>query len=190
MTALPTFPIRTAARLVRNGAVIAYPTEGVFGLGCRPDDPSAVARLLVLKNRQSAQGLILIAADMRQLDSWIALPPGIDTSTLHDSAEQALTWVIPKSPHCPYWISGDHPGVAVRLTQHPVAATLCRLANSALVSTSANVAGQAPARNAHILRRRFGALVDYIVPGSTGAARGPSEIRDLLSGKILRPGAT
>ena len=87
----------------------------------------------------------------------------------------------------PLWIRGAHDGVAVRLTTHPVARALCDAAQAALVSTSANISGRPPARNSFVLRRRFGALVDYIVPGDCGRATGPSEIRDLLTGKTFRP---
>lgn len=178
-------PIQRAARILRDGGVIAYPTEGVFGLGCLPDDFAAVSRILQIKERDPAMGLALIAAHLEQLDPWIRLPENSDS--LASSDDKPVTWIVPATNDVPAWIRGDHDGVAVRLTTHPVARALCDAADSALVSTSANVAGHPPARNAFVLRRRFGALVDYIVPGECGPALGPSEIRDLLTGKTLRP---
>ena len=83
--------------------------------------------------------------------------------------------------------SGINPGIAVRLTTHPVAAALCTAVGSPLVSTSANISGRPTARNRHVLRRQFRPLVDYIVPGDCGPLSGPSEIRDLETGKVLRP---
>jgi L-threonylcarbamoyladenylate synthase len=102
--------------------------------------------------------------------------------------EYPVTWIVAASDTAPPLIRGRHPGVAVRVTAHPVARALCNAVGSALVSTSANVSGRPPARNAYVLRRDFGHLVDYIVPGRCGPARGPSEIRDLASGKVLRRG--
>jgi len=87
----------------------------------------------------------------------------------------------------PRWIRGDHAGLAVRTTAHPVANALCREVDSPLVSTSANVSGRPPATSIFVLRRVLGSLVDYVVPGDCGPARGPSEIRDLETGKTLRP---
>jgi L-threonylcarbamoyladenylate synthase len=177
-------PIKRAARILRSGGVIAYPTEGVFGFGCLPDDFVAVSRILAIKERDPALGLVLIASDLEQLDGWIALPD--NAPELVSSDDKPVTWIVPATDEVPYWIRGAHAGLAIRLTTHSVAATLCKEADSALVSTSANTHGRPPARNVFVLRRRFGALVDYIVPGECGPASGPSEIRELVSGKVLR----
>jgi len=98
-----------------------------------------------------------------------------------------VTWIVPATDAVPPWIRGEHPGVAVRLTTHPVAKALCEAAGSALVSTSANVSGRPPVKSPFVLRRQFGALVDYVVPGRCGPAGGASEIRDLATGRVLRP---
>lgn len=177
------FTVQRAARLLRDGGVIAYPTEGVYGLGCLPGDEQAVDRVLAIKKRGRGAGLVLIAADNAQLRDWIDTPNGIPEPDI----ARPISWVVPAAASVPDWIRGRHSGVAVRITTHPVAAALCNAAGSALVSTSANISGHRPARNLHVLRRSFSALVDSIVPGPCGPARGPSEIRDLASGAILRP---
>ena len=71
-------------------------------------------------------------------------------------------------------VRGAHAGLAVRLTSNPTAAALCDAVGSALVSTSANLSGQATVRNEFILMRKFGGRVDYIVPGRCGPATGAS----------------
>ncbi|MEX0706459.1 MAG: Sua5/YciO/YrdC/YwlC family protein [Woeseia sp.] len=177
-------PLRRAARLLHAGGVIAYPTEGVFGLGCLPDDPQAVLRLLDIKKRDPSFGLILIAANAAQLDGWIRLPDG--EHSLASSAKHPVTWIVPAADGVPEWVRGAHAGIAVRITAHPVAAALCEAAGMPLVSTSANLSGHPPARNAWVVRRQFQNLVDFIVPGRCGPARGPSELRDLESGAVLR----
>ncbi len=177
-------PLKRAARILRSGGVVAYPTEGVYGLGCLPDDFEAVSRILAIKGRDPALGLVLIAADVEQLGDWIELPP--DSPGIKSSSDNPVTWVVPASDEVPYWVRGENAGLAVRITTHPVAAALCDAADSALVSTSANIHGRPPSRNPFVLRRRFGALVDYIVPGECGLATGPSEIRELTTGKVLR----
>ena len=181
---MPTEPIKKAARILRDGGVIAYPTEGVYGLGCLPDSLNAVARILSIKQRDPHLGLLLIASNVGQLEPWTS----IDTTTakLTSTAEHPVTWIVPAAADLPYWISGENSGVAVRITAHPVAAALCDAVDSALISTSANESGQAPSRSAHVLRRRFHDLVDYIVPGDRGPAKGPSEIRVFDTGDIIR----
>lgn len=175
--------LRHASRVLHDGGVVAYPTEGVFGLGCLPDDYAAVARVLQIKARDPSLGFILIVSDIDQLAGWTD-PPDPDLATCN---ENHVTWIVPATEAVPWWIRGDHSGLAVRLTTHPVARALCDAADSALVSTSANISGHAPARNSHVLRRQFGTLVDYIVPGECGPAAGPSKIRDFRTGKIVRP---
>lgn len=176
--------IRHAARILHSGGVIAYPTEGVFGLGCLPADHDAVARILDLKARPQSMGLIVIVSDVTQVSEWIDLP--VEKVDLESVTGKPVTWIIPASSEAPGWICGDYDSIAVRLTGHRVARALCDASRSAIVSTSANVTGRKPARNSLILRRQFGPLVDYIVPGQCGPAAGPSEIRDYLTGKIVR----
>jgi L-threonylcarbamoyladenylate synthase len=177
--------IRHAARILSAGGVIAYPTEGVFGLGCLPGDESAVLRILQIKQRDPSLGLILIISNTEQLAGWVGLP--VTDTTLQSTGNRPVTWIVPATAAAPGWVCGDRSGLAVRLTTHPVASALCTECGSALISTSANISGHDPARNSMVLRRQFGALVDYIVPGDCGPARGPSEIRDLVSGEIVRP---
>jgi len=179
-------PVRRAADILHAGGVIAYPTEGVYGLGCLPDDPEAVIRLLAIKRRDPSKGLILIASAREQLQDWLA----IDAAELPDPVVgEPVTWIVPAAPAVSMLVRGRHAGVAVRLTAHPVAAALCQAAESALVSTSANLAGRPVARNRYVLRRQLGSCVDFIVAGQCGPAGGPSEIRDLATGAILRPAA-
>ena len=176
--------IAKAADTLLGGGVIAYPTEGVFGLGCMPDDVTAIARILAIKNRDPNMGLILIASNKEQLDDWI--DPDASGIPAAD-ALQPTTWIAPAQAHVSPLVRGDHPGIAVRLTTNATAAAICDAVDSPIISTSANVTGQPVARNRYVLRRRFGACVDYIVPGDCGQASGPSEIRELATGKVLRP---
>jgi L-threonylcarbamoyladenylate synthase len=178
-------PLKRAGRIIRSGGIAAYPTEGVYGLGCLPQAAHAVEQILLIKNRDAARGLILIASDADQLSDWVA--DGIDIESLRSSPERPVTWIVPAAESVPWLVRGDNKGIAVRVTDHLVAAALCRAAGSALVSTSANISGRRPARNTYVLRRTFGALVDCIVPGRCGPAGGASEIRDLVSGKVVRP---
>ncbi|MBT8091201.1 MAG: Sua5/YciO/YrdC/YwlC family protein [Gammaproteobacteria bacterium] len=177
--------VTRAAEILLGGGIIAYPTEGVFGLGCLPDDIMAVARLLHIKKRAAAKGLILIASSIDQLDGWVSLPDG--QSIPSPDPAHPVTWVVPPGPRVPAFIQGENIGLAVRLTTNPVAAAICAAVASPIVSTSANLSGKPAARNRFVLRRQFGARVDYIVPGNCGPASGASEIRDLTTGKVLRP---
>ena len=178
--------LRRATQIIHDGGVVAYPTEGVFGLGCDPDRHEAVLRILALKQRAVTAGLILIAADREQLDGWIN-PSAVEENALADPGT-FVTWVVTADRQCPVWITGGRTTCAVRITRHPIAAALCREADLPLVSTSANRHGQKAAASTLAVRRLFGQCVDFILPGSTGGAARPSEIRVARTGAVLRPG--
>lgn len=177
-----------ATDVLLRGGVIAYPTEGVYGLGCLPDDPAAVLRIIDIKRRDASKGLILIAATPGQLDGWIELPDG--EAIPEPDPTHPITWIVPPGPKTSPLLCGEHATIAVRLTTNPIARALCEAADSPLVSTSANLTGKPTARNRFVLRRQFAGIVDYVVPGDCGPASGPSEIRDFASGRVLRPRKT
>lgn len=180
--------LRAAARCLHAGGVIAYPTEAVYGLGCDPLDGDAVSRLLDIKQRPHAQGLILIGAKFSQLAPYIGPVSKSVIRHVRDSWPGPVTWLLPAAPGVPYWLSGAHMTIAIRVTAHPVAAALCRAAGYALVSTSANRHRRPAARTALQVERHLGAELDYVLTGKVGPRKHPSEIRDALSGRVVRPG--
>ena len=177
--------IARAADILLGGGIVTMPTEGVFGLSCMPDDEAALLRLLVLKKRDPSKGLILIGSSQEQLAPWVA--PDAPLIPAPDPA-RPVTWIVATASGVSPLLRGRHPGLAVRITVNPVATAICDAVDSPLVSTSANLAGEPTARNRFVLRRKFAGCVDYIVPGDCGPASGPSEIRNLKTGTVLRPG--
>lgn len=182
------FQIRCGARALNTGGVIAYPTEGVWGLGCDPFDAQAVAQVCALKQRDPAKGLILIAATIEQVMPLLADLSASELQTIGAGWPGPLTWLVPHGGRVPDWITGGSSAVAVRVSAHPVVSALCREFGGPIVSTSANPSGRRPARTALQVRRYFADQLDYILPGTLGGQRGPTPIRDLCSGQVLRGG--
>ena len=178
--------LREAARQFHAGGLIAYPTEAVYGLGCDPLNGDAVMRLLALKGRPVEKGLILVAASFEQLRPFVTPLSDKQMQPVFDSWPGPTTWLLPTAPDLPYWLSGKHNTLAVRVTDHPLTAALCRQCQSPLVSTSANPAGQEPARKALTVQRMFKDQLDYLLTGTTGQRSSPSRIIDAASGRILR----
>lgn len=168
--------------------VIAYPTEAVWGLGCDPFSYSAVAKILNLKSRPEHKGVILIACDWQQFAPFTNGLTSSQLDQLQQPNSKPTTWLIPHNGTAPKWIVGEHDTLAVRVTAHPLAASLCRLFGCPIVSTSANPQGLTEATNALKVRTYFGRQLDAITSGTIGSATAPSEIRHLLSGKIIRKG--
>jgi len=180
--------LQRAVRTLRAGGVVAYPTEAVYGLGCDPWNPRAVARLLALKGRPSARGLILIAAGFDQIAPLLQPLPATARRRVLASWPGPVTWIWPARSWVPRWLRGEHAGVAVRVTAHPAAAALCAAWGGPLVSTSANPSGARPARSALAVRLRLGPGVDCLLPGNLGQRSRPTAIRDAVSGATLRAG--
>jgi len=180
--------LKQAAQAIHRGGVVAYPTEAVFGLGCAPDNVHGVLRILELKHRPMEKGLILIASRVKQLMPYVDLDqlPATTRETILTSWPGPVTWLLPVKPDTPAWLTGDHTTLAVRVTAHPVAAALCEQLGHALVSTSANHAGQPPARHRTQAKNLFGRQLDYILAGQCGPQTRPTEIRDALTNQVVR----
>ena len=174
-----------AAAVVAAGGILAYPTEAVYGLGCSPWCEEAVLRILRLKRRSAGKGLILIGADIGQFHRLIDLDRLPRREEILATWPGPVTWILPARPGVSRWLRGDSRGLAVRVSAHPGVRRLCAR-TGVLVSTSANPAGAPPARDAAGVRTYFGPGVDFIVPGRAGPQLRPTEIRDGLSGTILR----
>ena len=175
--------VHRAVSAVAAGGVVAYPTEGVYGLGCAPDCGAAVVRLLRMKRRSAQHGLILVAAHAAQLQNYLRLP-GVD-APLWSTWPGPVTWILPPAPGVPAWLIGPGGGVAARISAHPQIQALCRQAGP-LISTSANPHGCLPALHPVRVRAYFPRL-DYVLSGPLGGLSGPTRICDARTGAVLRP---
>jgi L-threonylcarbamoyladenylate synthase len=183
--------IQNAVTHLHNGGVIAYPTEGVWGLGCDPFDEAAVQRILQLKRRPVEKGLILVAAGVDQVAALVEPLSADERATVLATWPGPTTWLLPDpDQRVPAWIKGKFATVAVRVSAHPGVIRLCRAFGGPLVSTSANPADAPPATNRVRVLTWFGKELDYVVPGRLGGQQGPSTIRDLHSAVPVRAAAT
>jgi L-threonylcarbamoyladenylate synthase len=182
--------LQAAIEALNNGGVIAYPTEGVFGVGCDPDNQQALESLLNIKQRDPSKGLILIASSFEQLMPYVDL-----SQVTSEQLERAtrtwpgpFTWVIPASERLLSLVSGQFDSVAVRVTDHPLVIELCEQFGKPITSTSANLSGQPACITYQEVEQQLGDTAVVIVKGQTGGRQGPSEIRDILTSTTLRQG--
>lgn len=183
MTPLP--PIRRILAHLRRGGVIAYPTESCYGLGCDPRKARAVARILRLKRRPRAKGLILIGSDCHQFKRYLAPNPEEILRRFGEWWPGPTTLLLPKSRRCPRWLTGKHEKAAVRVTAHPEAARLCHFLAMPLVSTSANRSGRRSLKTARQCRLAFGRKL-LVLDGRIGRRKRPSTILDPYNGGVRR----
>jgi L-threonylcarbamoyladenylate synthase len=170
---------------ISAGAVIGYPTDTIWGFGCDPLNFASVARILEIKNRSPDKGLILLSSKLEYCAPYIDIDDA-QRELLLTPCARPTTWLVKASEHCPWWIHGVYPSVAIRLCEHPLLEALCDQLRMPLVSTSANRGGRPTVRNALQLRRQFGDELDCIVTGFNAGSGSASEIRSLASGNILR----
>ena len=177
--------LRRAVACLRRGEVLAYATEGVWGLGCDPQQLRAFRKILRLKGRTQQKGVLLITGQPQHTREYCRqdVPLALDPAAYWPGT--TLVW--PASGHCPRWIRGRHSGIALRVSAHPGVRRLSAKFGGAIVSTSANPAGKRPARSLRMVYRYFGRRVT-ILPTRLGGARRPSRILDARSGKVLRSG--
>lgn len=179
--------IQTACQNLRQGNIVAYPTEAVWGLGCDPRNEAAVHKILRLKDRPVHKGLILVSGSIAHFEGLLSGLSIEQKATLAASWPGHITWLVP-DPDCliPQWIKGSHESVAIRVSAHPIVQELCSAYGGPIVSTSANEAGEAEIRSRLILEAKFADNIACIVDGELGDAAKPSEMRDLLSGNVIR----
>lgn len=177
--------LKQAARVIFSGGVVAYPTEAVYGLGCDPEDFAAVKSILLMKRRSMQKGLILVAADITQLDTYVDYPSTMIRNRVQQSWPGPTTWVLPATKAVPPWIKGSHTTVAVRVSAHPLVKSLCKMVG-VLVSTSANPSHFSPAKTAFRVMNYFGGSLDYILYGKVSTQARPTVIKDALTDIELR----
>ena len=177
-----------AVAQLHAGNIIAYPTEAVYGLGCDPTNESAIRKLLALKGRPESAGFVLIASELSQLLPWVSK---LDESLISKAMQTwpgPVTWLFPRAAKVPDYVAGAHETIAVRITAHEPSRVLCDAFGSVLISSSANHRAAKPARSVEEVEAYFGDQIAGTLAGPLGGNEKPSEIRDLVSGTIIRQG--
>lgn len=179
-----------AVAALRQGEVIGYPTEGVFGVGCDPDNPDAIEKLLHIKQRPVEKGLILIATHYEQLLPYIDESQLSEEQIVHvkQSWPGPVTWIMPASCQVSSWLSGQFDTIAVRVTDHPLVQELCDAFGKPITSTSANLSGQPSCMTTKEVQDQLGDKLAVVLDGMTGGRLKPSEIRDARTLAVLRKG--
>ncbi|WP_434779431.1 L-threonylcarbamoyladenylate synthase [Neisseria sp. Ec49-e6-T10] len=171
---------------LKRGGVCAYPTESCFGLGGLPTHPAAIRRILKLKKRPAHKGLIVIAHEFKQIQYLLKPLEQTQKQTVFSYWPGPYTFVLEASKRVLPQLRGvGNTNLAVRITAHEPASFLCYWLNSALISTSANVAKARSIKDIRTLKQKFGQNV-LVVQAPLGKSKKPSTIIDLKQNKTLR----
>lgn len=153
--------ISRAVRVLREGGVIVYPTDTVWGIGCDATSTEAVRRIYAIKRRDDHKALITLVPDLAMLERTVAGIPEVAYSIIEFS-ERPTTIVYDRAIGVSPVLTGDDNTLAVRVTAEPFSNELCRRLGRPLVSTSANVSGEPTARTFAEIAPAILEAVDYV----------------------------
>lgn len=160
----------------------------MWGLACDALDDQAIDALIALKGRSARKGLIVTLASVEDALSFLAPLAAVRQREIIASWPGHVTWLVPATDMSEIsgLARGDSDRIALRVPLHAQMRRVIDMAGVPIISTSANPSGAPPARSALRVRQYFGRALDMVLPGQIGNATGPSEIRDAVSGEIVR----
>ena len=182
--------IEQAAEIIRKGGVIAYPTESFYGLGVHPARKDAVDLLFQIKRRQKEQPFLILIPFIEALDSLVSHVPPTARALMDAFWPGGLTLVFDASDRVPQGITAGTEKIGIRLSSHPVAASLARAVGGPITGTSANLSGEPPCRSAQEVLAQLGERVDMILDGGITTGKSASTVLDVsvTPPRILREG--
>lgn len=182
--------IQEAAQLIRQGGIVAFPTESFYGLGVDPAMEGAVERLFLVKRRQKDRPILLLIAAAGALDHLASRITPAARRLMDAFWPGGLTLVFSASDRIPSAITAGTGKIGIRMSSHPVAAALAQAVGGTLTGTSANLSGMSPCRYAQEVLRQLGGRVDRILDGGITAGKNASTVLDVSEDppRILRQG--
>lgn len=182
--------VKQSAYYINQGGVVIFPTEGLYGISCNCFCNDAIERIVKIKQRSSAKGLIIIADSIQQIKDLVDL----DCLEANLKLNLAKLWpghntiILPKKVSVHPLLSGQFNTLAIRITNFEPLCALINIVNAPIVSTSANISGNSAINNYQELCACFESKVDYIANLPCGKATCSSTIIDGVTGEILRQG--
>ena len=182
--------VSRAARLLREGELVAFPTETVYGLGADAGNPRAIAKIFAAKGRPAEHPLIVHLPGVAHLERWAIDIPEAAGKLAGAFWPGPLTLILKRHPHVPDAVTGGQDTVGLRVPNHPQALQLLREFAGGVAAPSANRFGRISPTTAEHVREELGSTVAMILDGGPCAVGIESTILDLSGGepRILRPG--
>ena len=171
-----------AQEVLKDGSIIIYPTEGIYGIGCDALNQNSVDKVVTIKGRSDDKSFIVICSEVMQLNTIIDKDYMKHKELL---AKDFITWIVPAHEKCPSWLTMRN-NVAVRITNHPVIDDLCKGLNGPIISTSANYSDHSYINDIKKIEVLFNNKVDYIVEGDLGDEVKSSTIKNIVTKEVLR----
>lgn len=180
-----------AVQVLRNGGVVAFPTDTVYGIGALVSLPEAVKRIFVAKGRPTEKAIPVLLADFHQLALVAADIPDLALRLADAFWPGGLTMVLPRAPSVSPVVTAGGSTIAVRIPNHPVALELIRRAGAPLATTSANRSGFPSPKTASEVVQQLAGWIEVILDGGPVPGGVESTVLDLTGPQpvVLRKGA-
>ena len=182
--------IHLAAEMIKQGRIVAFPTETVYGLGADAFNPVAVARIFEVKRRPHFDPLIVHVAGYGDLNKLVMEIPSNAIKLMERFWPGPLTLVLSKTGEVPEIVTAGLPSIAVRMPNHPMAIAFIEKAGTPIAAPSANPFGYVSPTHADHVREQLGDQVDFILDGGPCEVGVESTILSFVEEepRLLRPG--
>lgn len=154
--------LKDALQALRNGGVIVYPTDTVWGIGCDATNEKAVAKVYEIKRRAESKSLILLVDHVGRVENYVVDMPEIAYDLL-EATDKPTTIIYDKAKNLPSSLVAEDGSIAIRVTNEEFSNALCAAAHVPLVSTSANISGEPTPRNYCEISEEILKAADYVV---------------------------
>jgi L-threonylcarbamoyladenylate synthase len=171
-------------RFIRQGGIVAYPTESCFGLGCDPKNKKAINKIIKIKKRMRNKNFILIGSSIKQFNSFIKPLNKFSRKNLFSKWPGPHTWVLNANDRCPNWLKNNSK-IALRIPSLSNCYELTNSINMAITSTSLNLSGKISLKNYRDVCRFLPNQVK-LIRGKIGKNKNPSTIQNFKTKKIIR----
>jgi L-threonylcarbamoyladenylate synthase len=182
--------IEAAVEALRNGELVVFPTETVYGLGANASNPAAVRKIFEVKGRPSDHPVIVHLDNPRYLHRWVSQVPPLAEKLAAKFWPGPLTLILPKGENVNDVVTGGQDSIGIRVPSHPIAQQLLTAFGGGIAAPSANRYGRlSPTKPEHV-RDELGEAVGVILDGGESPIGLESTIVSCLDDgvRLLRPG--
>ncbi|MDR2764273.1 MAG: threonylcarbamoyl-AMP synthase [Tannerella sp.] len=154
--------LKSACNVLRNGGLILYPTDTIWGLGCDATSAGAVERIYTLKRRADRKAMLVLLDSAAKLETYVEEVPAIAWELI-EMTVKPLTIIYSKARNVAPNLPGEDGSLGIRITNEPFSSQLCRMFRKPVVSTSANLSGQPSPASFRGIAEEIRTGVDYVV---------------------------
>ncbi len=155
--------VTKAARIIREGGTILYPTDTIWGIGCDATDPQAVQKIYRIKQRSDRKSMLVLMDDTARLHHYLNSVPKRAEELIRGD-DRPTTIIYPGSRNFAENLPSEDGSIGIRMTTDPFCRALIQITGKPIVSTSANISGELPPKTFHDITQEILQAVDLVVP--------------------------